>query len=42
MPRPTTAKRDLPIDHLVTFDDVELNEDQTIYKLRKIQDDLGL
>lgn len=37
-----TAKRDLPIDHLVTYDDVELNTEQTIYKLRKIQDELGL
>lgn len=36
------AKRDLPIDHLVTYDDVELDESQTIYKLRKQQDQLGL
>ena len=36
------AKRDLPIDHLVTYDDVELDETATIYKLRKIQDELGL
>ena len=36
------AKRDLPIDHLVTYDDVELDESATIYKLRKMQDELGL
>lgn len=36
------AKRDLPIDHLVTYDDVELDEGATIYKLRKMQDELGL
>lgn len=36
------AKRDLPIDHLVTYDDVELDQNATIYKLRKIQDELGL
>jgi predicted homoserine dehydrogenase-like protein len=36
------AKKDLPIDHLVTYDDVELDENATIFKLRKIQDELGL
>ena len=36
------AKRDLPIDHLVTYDDVDLDETATIYKLRKMQDELGL
>ncbi len=36
------AKRDLPIDHLVTYDDVELDESATIFKLRKMQDELGL
>jgi predicted homoserine dehydrogenase-like protein len=36
------AKRDLPIDHLVTYDDVELDQNQTIYKLRMQQDQLGL
>jgi predicted homoserine dehydrogenase-like protein len=36
------AKRDLPIDHLVTYDDVELDESATIYQLRKKQDELGL
>lgn len=36
------AKRDLPIDHLVTFDDVELDTNATIYKLRQMQDELGL
>ena len=36
------AKRDLPIDHLVTYDDVELDQSQTIYALRQQQDQLGL
>ncbi len=36
------AKRDLTIDHLVTYDDVELDESATIYQLRKKQDELGL
>ena len=36
------AKRDIPIDHLVTYDDVELDESATIFKLRKMQDELGL
>ena len=36
------AKRDLPIDHLVTYDDVELDESQTIFQLRQKQDSLGL
>jgi len=36
------AKRDLPIDHLVTYDDVELDTSATIYKLRQMQDELGL
>ncbi len=36
------AKRNLPIDHLVTYDDVELDESATIYQLRKKQDELGL
>jgi predicted homoserine dehydrogenase-like protein len=36
------AKRDLPIDHLVTYDDVELDTNATIYKLRQMQDELGL
>jgi predicted homoserine dehydrogenase-like protein len=36
------AKKDLPIDHLVTYDDVELDENATIFKLRKMQDELGL
>jgi predicted homoserine dehydrogenase-like protein len=37
-----TAKRDLPIDHLVTYDDVELDETQTIFTLRKEMEALGL
>lgn len=36
------AKRDLPIDHLVTYDDVELDETQTIFTLRKEMEALGL
>jgi len=36
------AKRDLPIDHLVTYEDVDLDETQTIYQLRVIQDKAGL
>lgn len=36
------AKRDLPIDHLVTYDDVDLDENATIFKLRKEQEALGL
>jgi predicted homoserine dehydrogenase-like protein len=36
------AKRDLPIDHLVTYDDVELDESQTIFTLRKEMEALGL
>ena len=36
------AKRDLPIDHLVTYDDVELDESATIFKLRKMQEELGI
>lgn len=33
-------KRDVPIDHPVTYDDVELNEDSTIFHLRRLQDQL--
>jgi predicted homoserine dehydrogenase-like protein len=36
------AKREIPVGAYVTFDDVELDESQTIYKLRKEQDALGL
>ena len=36
------AKRDLPKDHLVTYDDVELDESATIFKLRKMQEELGI
>ena len=36
------AKRELPIDHLVTYDDVELDESATIFKLRKMQEELGI
>jgi len=37
-----TAKRDIPIDTLVTYDDVDLDENQTIFQLRQKQDQLGL
>jgi predicted homoserine dehydrogenase-like protein len=37
-----TVKRDLPIDHLITWDDVEIDASQTIVALRKEMDDLGL
>jgi predicted homoserine dehydrogenase-like protein len=37
-----TVKRDLPIDHLITWDDVEIDATQTIVALRKEMDALGL
>jgi predicted homoserine dehydrogenase-like protein len=37
-----TARRDILIDTLITYDDVDLDENQTIYKLRMKQDQLGL
>jgi len=37
-----TAKRDIPIDTLVTYDDVDLDENQTIFQLRQKQDQLRL
>jgi predicted homoserine dehydrogenase-like protein len=37
-----TVKRDLPIDHLITWDDVDIDETQTIVALRKEMDALGL
>ena len=30
------------VNDIVTYDDVELDTNATIYKLRKIQDELGL
>jgi predicted homoserine dehydrogenase-like protein len=33
-----TLKRDVPVDHLLTYDDVELDETSTIVKLRRMQD----
>lgn len=33
--------RDLPVDHTLTYDDVELNEDSIIVKMRRIQDSMG-
>jgi predicted homoserine dehydrogenase-like protein len=37
-----TARRDIPIDTLITYDDVDLDTSQTIYQLRQKQDQLGL
>lgn len=37
-----TAKREIPVGAYVTYDDVELDTTQTIYKLRQEQDALGL
>ena len=37
-----TARRDILIDTLITYDDVDLDQNQTIYKLRMKQDQLGL
>lgn len=37
-----TAKRDIPTGAYVSYDDVELDTNQTIYQLRKQQDALGL
>jgi predicted homoserine dehydrogenase-like protein len=34
--------RDLPIDTLITWDDIELDESQTIVALRREMDALGL
>ena len=33
-------KRDVPVDHPITYGDVELNEDTTIFHLRSLQDQL--
>ena len=33
-----TLKHDVPVDHLLTYDDVELDESSTIVKLRRMQD----
>ena len=33
-----TLKRDVPVDHLLTYDDVELDETSTIVELRRMQD----
>lgn len=37
-----TAKRDIPVGAYVSYEDVELDINQTIYQLRKQQDALGL
>ncbi|MDA0274167.1 MAG: 3-hydroxyacyl-CoA dehydrogenase NAD-binding domain-containing protein [Actinobacteria bacterium] len=36
------AKREIPVGAYITYDDVELDQTQTIYKLRQEQDALGL
>ena len=36
------AKREIPVGAYVTYNDVELDTTQTIYKLRQEQDALGL
>lgn len=36
------ARREIPVGAYVTYDDVELDQTQTIYKLRQEQDALGL
>jgi predicted homoserine dehydrogenase-like protein len=33
-----TLKHDVPVDHLLTYDDVELDESSTIVRLRRMQD----
>jgi predicted homoserine dehydrogenase-like protein len=33
-----TLKHDVPVDHLLTYDDVELDETSTIVRLRRMQD----
>jgi predicted homoserine dehydrogenase-like protein len=33
-----TLKHDVPVDHLLTYDDVDLDESSTIVKLRRMQD----
>jgi predicted homoserine dehydrogenase-like protein len=37
-----TTKRKIEVSEYVTWDDVDLDESQTIYQLRKQQDALGL
>jgi predicted homoserine dehydrogenase-like protein len=37
-----TTKRKIEVGEYVTWDDVDLDESQTIYQLRKQQDALGL
>lgn len=33
-----TLRRDVPVDHLLTYDDVDLDESSTIVRLRRLQD----
>ena len=34
-------KRDVPTDHTLTYDDVELNEGSVIVRMRRIQEDIA-
>ncbi len=36
-----TLRRDVPVDHLLTYDDVELDESSTIVRLRRMQDEMA-
>jgi predicted homoserine dehydrogenase-like protein len=35
-----TLRRDVPVDHLLTYDDVDLLEDSTIVRMRRIQESM--
>ncbi len=35
-------KRDVPVDHTLTYDDVELDESSVIVRMRRIQEDIAL
>jgi predicted homoserine dehydrogenase-like protein len=35
-----TLKRDVPVDHTLTYDDVELDESSLIVRMRRIQDSM--
>jgi predicted homoserine dehydrogenase-like protein len=36
-----TLKRDVPVDHTLTYDDVELDESSLIVRMRRIQESMG-
>ncbi|MGA9747211.1 MAG: SAF domain-containing protein [Nocardioides sp.] len=36
-----TLRHDVPVDHLLTYDDVELDEASTIVRLRRMQDEMA-